>query len=316
MRALVTGACGFVGGHLVRHLLEKGDQVLGTVFPPSELSAGQQERRFSFPHAVLDVSDAEACARCIAEYKPQVIYHLAGIAFVPEAEADFPRTLLVNVAAIDNIFRVCHLLENGTKVVLISSGEVYGKVRAADLPVTESTPIAPTNNYSLSKAMGELVAQRYARQGQSEVVILRPFNHIGPGQNNRFVASSFAWQLARMARGKQELCLQVGNLEARRDFSDVRDIVRAYRLAALNGHGVYNLGSGKAVSIREILHLLLEISGLDVRLKPDPARMRPSEVPEIYTSLDKARRELGWQPQIELRRTLSDVYHYWLQAAS
>lgn len=308
MRALITGACGFVGGHLVKHLMENGDEVLGTVFP----GPNGELRRHPFTALPLDVRDAEACARIIAEYRPEVIYHLAGMAFVPESESDFGRTLLTNVGGVDNLYRVCHFLQADIRVVLVSSGEVYGKVSAECLPVNEDVPIAPANNYSLSKAMSELVAQRYARQGHVASVILRPFNHVGPGQDSRFVASNFARQLALIALGRAPARIEVGNLDARRDFSDVRDIVRAYRLAAERGSGIYNLGSGQAVAIRELLNSLLEIAGLEVQVVKDPARMRPSEVPVFYTSYTKAERELGWQPKIELRQTLEDIYRYWL----
>ncbi|MCO6432358.1 MAG: GDP-mannose 4,6-dehydratase [Deltaproteobacteria bacterium] len=305
MRALVTGACGFVGRHLIEHLLECGDEVFGCDYTvPAEAPACPLEQ--------FDITSGEECAEKIRRIKPDIIYHLAGVSFVPEAEDDFKKALLANVLGTNHIFRICHLLQSATKVVFISSAEVYGKIAPHELPVTESQPISPANNYSLSKAMAELVAKRYGELGQVPYVIARPFNHIGPGQNERFVASSFALQLARVVKGKAPPVINVGNLEARRDFSDVRDIVRAYRLAALKGSGAYNLGSGRSVPIREILDCLVLISKANVEIREDPSRMRAAEVPEIYGSFSRAQRELGWKPQHSLQETLKDVYNWWL----
>lgn len=304
MRALVTGACGFVGQYLARHLVANGDQVLGTVMT-ADVSA------LSYETTVLDVADSNACSRVISEFKPDVIYHLAGIAFVPEAEDNFQRALAVNVGAVNNIFRVCHLLELGTKILLVSSAEVYGRVNSSDLPLTEKTACKPTNNYSLSKLMAEQVAERYSQFGKVEAIIARPFNHVGPGQNNRFVVATFAEQLARIAHGKAEAVLRVGNLEARRDFTDVRDMVRAYHLAATRGQGVYTFASGTPVSIEHILLSLIKISGVKVHIEADEGRMRPSERPLLYGSAEKAYRELGWRTEITLEQTLQDTYRYW-----
>ena len=308
MRTLITGACGFVGGYLARHLQAQGDEVLGTVY-------SSDDRVFPFKTQRVDITSPEECSKVILTYRPEVVYHLAGIAFVPEAEDNFIRAISVNVGGVNNIFRACHLLELKTTVVLISSAEVYGRIKPTDLPITEETPINPANNYSLSKRMAELVAPRYEQFGYVRSVVMRPFNHIGPGQDNRFVASSFAYQLARIAQGKQDPVIQVGNLEAKRDFLDVRDVVRAYRLAAEKGRGVYNLASGNAIPIQEILDLLIKISGLNVRVERDPARMRAAEVPEVRGSYEKAKRELGWTPQHSMAETLQQIYAYWLSKA-
>ncbi|MEZ4754232.1 MAG: GDP-mannose 4,6-dehydratase [Bdellovibrionota bacterium] len=304
MRALVTGACGFVGRYLANHLVESGDQVQGTflIHEPKDVS---------WESTQLDVSNFNESYNLIKNFKPQVVYHLAAISFVPEAEENFSNALVINVGGVNNIARACHLLDNKAKIVLISSAEVYGRIKPHDLPISEQTPLNPANNYSLSKLMAELIAPRYEQFHTISSVIMRPFNHIGPGQDNRFVASSFAYQLASIAHGKQEAVIRVGNLEAKRDFSDVRDIVIAYRLAAEKGSGVYNLGSGVATPVQSILDELVKISGLDVKIEQDPARMRASEVPEIRADCTKAYHELGWQTQRSLSQALSDVYKYW-----
>ena len=277
MRSLVIGAGGFVGGHLVNHLLSQGDEVVASSMVATPLVPGVE----SIP---LDITDSVAVADVLRRLQPSV-----GTA---------------------NIARHCQLLETKPILVFVSSAEVYGQVRPQELPVTEENALRPANNYSLSKRMAELVVERYGRQGLRHSIV-RPFNHIGPGQDSRFVASNFALQLARVARGLTPSVLEVGNLEARRDFSDVRDIVRAYRRVALGDQGVYNLGSGRSYSIQELLDTLIEISGIKVEIRQDPQRMRGPEVPELYGSIERASRVCGWKPEIPLRRSLEDTYRYW-----
>jgi len=302
VKALVTGACGFVGGYLTDHLVKSGDDVFGTVL--------REDPRFNFKSKYVDIQNMESVYSVISSFRPEVVYHLAGMAFVPEAENNFEIALRVNVLGTHNVFQACHLI-GGIKVVYISSAEVYGKVLELDLPITEKTQINPANNYSLSKAMAELSAERYSQFGRVSSVIVRPFNHLGPGQNDRFVAASFARQLAKIAHKKQPAVISVGNLEAKRDFSDVRDIVKGYRLAALKGTGIYNFGSGTYTSVQNILDSLIKISGCSVTIAEDAARMRPSEVKIVYGSNDKAIKELGWKPEIKLEETLKAVYNYW-----
>ncbi len=308
MRALITGASGFVGNHLVPHLVAAGDEVLGTGLPVNSPA----EAPPPWPTVPLDIRDASACRKVIDEFRPDVIYHLAGMAFVPDAERDFNQALLVNVAGTYNIFNSRHDLRMNCKIVFISTGEVYGRIDPSDLPVTESTPLRPANNYSLSKVMAELLSERFLRQSWVPCVMMRPFNHIGPGQRPDFAVSSFAQQLARIACGKADPVLHVGNLDAKRDFTDVRDIVRGYRLAALMGTGTYNLCSGKGVAMSEILNTLIQIAGVKVNIERDPARLRPSDVPEIYGSYARAAKELNWRPEISLQQSLQDVYASWL----
>jgi GDP-4-dehydro-6-deoxy-D-mannose reductase len=305
MRALILGADGFVGGHLAQHLAQSGDEVfLGMRKHP--------QGGHSDSHCLtVDITDPATLSDAFRVAKPEVVYHLAGIAFVPEAEEDFERVLRVNVAGTSNVARECHRAGGGVSLVFVSSAEVYGAISSTDLPITEATPVRPANNYSLSKRMAELVVERYGRVGTIKCSIARPFNHIGAGQNERFVTASFALQLARIAHRKEAPILRVGNLEARRDFSDVRDIVRAYRLLALGGAGVFNLGSGRAVSIQFILDTLISIAGVSVQIERDPQRMRGPEVPEVYGSCRAVSNACGWIPEITIQRSLEDVYRYW-----
>lgn len=304
MKALVTGAFGFVGGHLVDHLHSSGDSVVGVWIKDKPISPKCEVIE-------ADIRDQDSCRALLSKYKPDVIYHLAGMAFVPDAESNFEEALRTNVFGTSNVIRSAHILELPCTIVFVSSAEVYGKISPSELPITEETPCRPTNNYSLSKLMAEEVVKRYDRAGVVKCVIMRPFNHIGPGQSDKFVASSFAHQLARIAKGEAPPVVEVGNLEAKRDFTDVRDVVRAYRLAAQKGRGTYNLSSGKAVSIKEILDTLIQVSEVRVTVKTDPSRLRGPEVPELFGSYEKAQRELGWKPANSLKDTLRDVFVDW-----
>lgn len=304
MRALVTGACGFVGAYLVRHLLEHNYTVCGTFIhqPPANLA---------FDAVQLNIRDREQCHQVCGEFKPDVVFHLAGVAFVPEAEDDFESAMRTNSAGTWNVLKAAFDTSKQTRFVYVSSAEVYGKIDK--LPITEETPRHPANAYSLTKSMAEEAVDFFERRYPGSCVIMRPFNHVGPGQNERFVTSNFAQQLAKIAHGLSPATIQVGNLEARRDFSDVEDIVRAYRLGGEKGHGIYNLSSGKAVAISEILKILCDLSGKKIEIIPDPTRMRPAETPEVYGTYAKALAELNWQPQISLHDSLVKIYQWWFE---
>lgn len=304
MRALVTGASGFVGHHLIQHLLSCGDNVVAAVAPGTKTSLGIETIEG-------DVVDYRQMVNLVSSASPDVIYHLAGIAFAPAAENDFSTALNVNVGGTFNVLRAAHLQDREIRVVAISSGEVYGRVAPKDIPVKENLEPKPANSYSLSKLMSELIPLRYETGSKIKIVTMRPFNHTGPGQNENFVCSNFAKQLAQIKLGMIPAVLKVGNLTPERDFSDVRDIVRAYRLAAEKGQGLYNLGSGAPTPISRILHLLIEIAKVDVSIEIDQSRVRPAEVPVLYADISKAKNELGWSPLLGLQETLTDVYNYW-----
>jgi GDP-4-dehydro-6-deoxy-D-mannose reductase len=297
VRTLVTGATGFVGRHLVSHLVESGDEVIAGYLGTKPVHA-------TCEHVRLDVENAQAVSEALRVFRPDVVFHLAGMAFVPDAEANFERALLVNVNGTANVCRSAHLLGAGVTVLVVSSAEVYGKIQPTDLPLTEESAVQPATNYGLSKRMAELIVERYGRLGQIKAIVARPFNHIGAGQDPRFVVSNFAQQLQILKTLPAPRILEVGNLDSKRDFSDVRDIVRGYRLAAMKGSGTYNLGSGTSISIRKMVERMIELSGVEVEIRIDPSRQRASEVPEVFGSLRRAERDLGWRPQISLDDTL------------
>jgi len=196
---------------------------------------------------------------------------------------------------------------------VVGTNEEYGTIRAADLPINEDTPLRPANPYGVSKAAQSLLAQQYHLSHILDVVRVRPFTHIGPRQNERFVTAAFARQIARIERGLQPPLVQVGNLSARRDFTDVRDMVRAYTLLAEHGEAgaVYNAGSGQAVMVRELLDYLLEASDVPVEQRLNPELMRPIDVPLVVCDATRLRERTGWVPQIPLRQTLGDILDYW-----
>ncbi|MCB0353282.1 MAG: SDR family NAD(P)-dependent oxidoreductase [Bdellovibrionales bacterium] len=306
MRVLVTGACGFVGHYLANVLRKAGHEVLGTVF---ELEGKHYPQQTEFQTTSLDITNSEACQQLVQEFSPEVVYHLAGIAFAPLAAREFDRAMAVNV---NGVYRLCEALPEGSTFVLASSGEVYGKVELSDLPLDESFEAKPANPYSLTKLLAENVVSYAARKRLLKGYVLRPFNHIGPGQAESFVAASFAAQLARIALGLQQPVIRVGNLEAERDFMDVRDVVRAYQLVLGAPPGTYNLSSGTSVSIQALLDILIDISGIDVRIEQDPDRMRPSEVREVRGSFERSLKAFGWKPEIDIETSLRDIYSYWL----
>ena len=296
MLALITGAEGFVGAYLAKHLGACGDEVVLSSLVGSTGVA-------------LDVTNYDQCLRVISKFKPNWIFHLAGMSFAPDAERDFAAALRVNVNGTFNLLKACEEAGTRARVLAASSAEVYGKVLSTDLPIREELTPNPANGYSLSKLMMEQVARFFDGRAGVEVVIARAFNHIGPGQRADFVVPAFASQLAAVAKRERAAVIKVGNLEAKRDFSDVRDIVRGYRLALERGRGVYNFCSGRSVSVQWILDQLIQISELTVSVEKDPARMRKSDVPDVYGSFEKAKRELGWEPcHTNLSESLRMIY--------
>lgn len=296
MRALVTGADGFVGRWLTRHLEAEGDEV--------HPLHGHQD---SPDATVVDLRDASATASVVQSIRPQAVYHLAAVSFGPDAAGDIHRAVAVNVGGTANLLEVCMSLAPPPVVLVISSAEVYAPV--ADRPITELDVVSPSNVYGATKLAQEAVALAYHRAGLP-VAIVRPFNHIGPGQRPDFVVPSFARQLARIVSGKQEPEIAVGNLDAVRDFSDVRDVVRAYRLlvqGAVLGRPL-NVASGRGTRLREVLDVLIEISGAEAAVRVDPERLRPVDVPSVIGDATTLTHLTGWLPRFSLLESLQAVW--------
>ncbi|MGQ9466189.1 MAG: GDP-mannose 4,6-dehydratase [Anaerolineae bacterium] len=311
MRALITGAGGFVGRHLCEYLLTQPDwELLGTVHSESAEGPRCQPRLSLVP---LDLRDAGQVGGLIEDFQPDVVFHLAAQSHVPSSFADPWETLENNLRAQLNVLEGVRRAGLLSRVIVIGSNEEYGWPRPEELPLTEESPLRPVNPYAVSKVGQDFMGLQYHLAYRMDVVRLRPFNHTGPGQAPHFVVPAFARQIARIEAGLQEPVVWVGNLEVARDFTDVRDIVRAYHLAALHGEPgeVYNLASGLARSIRWILETLLSFTDAEVRIEVDPALYRPADAPIIYGSAEKFRRRTGWEPQIPLEQTLRETLEYW-----
>ncbi len=310
MRALITGVTGFVGRHLARYLRQVGDDVFGIASPRASIEGLEidQERIVQ-----ADLNDPSAVLGALEAFRPEAIYHLAAQASIPRAWEDPGRTLYNNINAQLNLFQAALALRLEPAILVVGSADEYGRVHPEDLPVDEETPLRPVNPYAVSKLAQDYLGLQYHLSHRMHIVRVRPFNHIGPGQGPGFVVPDFCQQLARIEAGLQPPTLRVGNLEAQRDFTDVRDIVRGYHLALTRGQPgqVYNLGSSRAWAIRDLLDRLLALSTVSVQVEQDPSRMRPSDVPIIVSDCRRIRQEVGWEPHIPLEQSLRDTLDDW-----
>jgi GDP-4-dehydro-6-deoxy-D-mannose reductase len=302
MRALVTGASGFVGRYLVDELRRSGAELLACGGPHDGAHG----------YVPLDLGQVETMRAALERGRPTVVFHLAAQTFVPASLAAPMESYETN--AIGSARLAAAIREYGAsapppRLFFASSAEVYGRRERDELPLRENLDLRPVNPYAASKAAAEAILLAEARSFGLDVVVARAFNHIGPGQDERFVVPSLAGQLAHIAAGAPPQLL-VGNLTAARDFLDVRDVVNAYIALARDGERgeVYNVCSGGAVTIRDILRELIAIAHVPVEVREDPARMRPADVPILVGSPEKLRARTGWQPQLTLVRSLRDIY--------
>jgi GDP-4-dehydro-6-deoxy-D-mannose reductase len=304
VRALVTGAAGFVGRHLVRALAAEGHRVFAGALPGDDADGADAP-----PHGVtpvaLDVTSGPSVREALERARPDAVFHLAAQASVGASFDDPLGTWEVNATG---TLRLVDALPSGARLLFVSSAEVYGPVPEAEQPIPESRPLRPLTPYAASKAAAELVVLQAAAAGRVHAVVARSFNHTGPGQSTRFALASFARQLRDVAAGRAEPVLRVGNLMARRDFLDVRDVVRAYltMMAAGESGSVYNVASGTAPALRELLDSLVALSGTGARVEVDAARVRPVDVPLLCGDSTRLR-ALGWAPRIEMSETLANL---------
>lgn len=306
VKALITGIGGFAGQHLSRLLQGEGIEVWGI----SREMAAEGANRV----AQADLLDRTAVRQVLEQAAPDLVFHLAAQASVGLSWKDPEETLRNNVFAQLNLLEAIRGLGISPRVLVVSSNEVYGAPAGPEeLPFRETNPLRPNNPYALSKVAQDLMAYQYHAAYRMPVMRVRPFNHLGPGQSDDFVASSFARQVAEVEAGKREPVIRVGNLEAMRDFSDVRDVVRAYYLVATKGQPgeVYNVGSGDAVSVQRLLDFFVRECRVPINVEIDPERYRPVDVPVSWTDTTKLREATGWRPSIPLERTLGDVLEYW-----
>lgn len=305
--ALITGAAGFAGRHLVT-LLESSTswELVGLARTAARL--GKRTRPVA-----CDLRDADHLGRVIQRFRPDAIFHLAAQSYVPKAMADPAATLANNILGQVNLLE--RVIDAGLspRIVIVSSSEIYGAVDSSDLPVRETAELRPGNPYAVSKATQDLLGYQYFVSSGLDIVRARPFNHTGPGQSDRFVLSGFARQIAEAEAGKVEPTILTGNLDAERDFLDVRDVVRAYLLLAERGEGggVYNIASGTPNRIGDLLETLVGFARRPLATRLDPARMRSSDVPVVFGDTSRLVERTGWRSEIPMDTTLADTLDYW-----
>ena len=299
MKVLVTGCNGFAGRHAIAALRQAGHETVGgdLALSPGGASAGVE----------LDVRELASISRALATVRPDAILHLGGIAFVPLGWTEPQRLFAVNTIGTLNLLDAVRQLAPATRVLVVTSAEVYGS-HPAPAPLAEDAPYRPDNIYGVAKAAADHAALLYAAHHRLDAMVARPSNHIGAGQSKDFVSSSFADQLAAIAAGAPPL-MRVGNLDQRRDFTDVRDVARAYVLLLEKGRAghAYNIASGRMIPVREIFDALCDIAQVHPRVEVAPALFRPNENRPSYDT-SRIRAHAGWHPEIPLRQTLAAVY--------
>jgi GDP-4-dehydro-6-deoxy-D-mannose reductase len=303
-RVLVTGGTGFVGSYLVPYLQSNGDDV--TVLA----SRSNPSMNSSTHYYDVDVRHTAAVRAVVRDSAPDFIYHLAAISTLAMAATNPELTYEVNVLGAYNIFEAAMNQSSPVRVLNISSSQVYAPSASR---LNEDAPVVPAGPYASSKAMTEVLAKQYRERSGGGIITARPFNHTGPGQSEDFVLSSIAKQFAEIEIGRRKPTLSLGNIQVKRDFTDVRDVVRAYKAVVIGGTlgEVYNVCSGIAISIEEILEIFQRIANVKVSVEVDPNRVRENDVPTISGDASKIARNTGWHPTIELPETLMDLLNYW-----
>jgi len=313
VRILITGASGFVGRHLVEHLT--------TVAPDADIwglvwSEDPGEAPPSIHRLTGDLALPSSLAHNIETARPDIVFHLAGATSVASSWQQPDRSFQVNALGTVNLLEALRLLDSRPVVVVATSAEVYGAVPEEQQPIDECMPLKPISPYAASKAAQDLITAQYHRGFAMPTVRFRLFPHTGPRRQAHFAASSFAHQIARIERGLDPPRLKVGNLDAVRDFTDVRDVARAYWLAATSACAgeAYNICSGRGVTIRRVLETLLSFSEVEIEVEVDPARLRAADIPRLVGDHSRFTSATGWMPEIPLERTLQDLLDGWREA--
>jgi GDP-4-dehydro-6-deoxy-D-mannose reductase len=309
--AFITGLTGFVGTHLANHLLENNFSVSGTYL--TQESFDRFERKDEIKLYKLDLLSEEDTFSILRSVNPDYIFHLAAASSPRESFKNPKRTFENNISSQLNLFESIKKLEFfNTNILIVSSAEVYGHVDPKFIPINEDAPLNPTNPYAVSKIAQDFLGMQYFYADKLKVVRVRPFNHVGPGQSSDFVISAFAKRISDIENGKEKT-MRIGNLASRRDFTDVRDMVKAYLLTLEMGQlgEVYNLGSGKSYEIKEILDMLKNMAKVEIKTEEDPSLMLPSDDPELRCDFSKFNHLTGWKPEIPIEKTLEDTLDYW-----
>jgi GDP-4-dehydro-6-deoxy-D-mannose reductase len=311
LRALITGISGFVGSHLAEHLLASAEWIVcGAVYGDTRNIDHLRDRLTLYEG---ELSELDRVRDIVGDSRPDAIFHLAAQPVVSVSRKDPWGTLENNIRLQLNVLEAAAQVAPKAAVLVIGSSEEYGLVSPADLPVKEDAPLRPTSPYAVSKIAQDYLGLQYYLSHGTRAIRMRPFNHIGPRQRRGFVAPDFASQIAEIEAGLRPPVLLVGQLDVARDFSDVRDIVRGYALAATYGAPgeVYNIGACEAHTVRELLDTLLRHAATDIEVRQDPERMRPVDTPVIVGDCSKFRAAAGWEPRISFEQTVKDVLDDW-----
>ncbi len=311
-KAFITGIAGFVGSHLAELLLAKGYEVYGFLRPRSKtdhIESIKQQLRLED----ADLMDTHSLYSVISRVKPDYIFHLAAQSFVPTSWVSPSVTLEVNIVGSANMFEAARMAGIDPVIQIACSSEEYGLVHQSELPIKEENPLRPLSPYAVSKLAMDYLGYQYYQSYKVRIVRTRGFNHTGPRRGETFAESNFAKQIAMIEKGKQEPVIHVGNLEASRDYTDVRDMVRAYLLSVekCDPGDVYNICTGRAIKIGDLLNLLLSMTKVKVEIRQDPARMRPSDVPVLIGDNSKFVAKTGWKAEIPFEKTMEDLLNYW-----
>lgn len=311
-KALITGITGFAGSHLAELLLKEGLEVYGTTRPRSKTdNIDHIKNRLNLYDA--DILDSHSLYSIIVKIKPDNIFHLAAQSFVQTSWASPATTMEINIVGSVHLFEAVRRAEINPVIQIACSSEEYGLVYPNELPVKEENPLRPQSPYAVSKVAMDYLGYQYFQSYKMKIIRTRGFNHTGPRRGEIFVTSNFAKQIAEIEKGKKEPVVEVGNLEAKRDWTDVRDMVKAYLLAVQKGKPgeVYNICSEKVVRVGDMLDMLLKMSKVKVKVRQDPARLRPSDVPILLGNCSKFRKATGWKPEIPFEKTMEDLLNYW-----
>ena len=312
-RVLVTGVTGFAGSHLVDYMLSRGDSEIFGIQRWRSRTENIEHFQDRITLLECDLRDASSTRDALEAVRPDWIFHLAAQSFVPTSWSAPSESLTTNVLGQVNLFEAVRRLGLHCRIQIACSSEEYGMVYASEIPIREANPLRPLSPYAVSKVAQDLLGYQYWMSWKLDCVRTRGFNHEGPRRGPVFVASDFAKQIADIEKEKRPPVMNVGNLEAKRDFTDVRDVVRAYWLALekCDAGEVYNICSGRAWSIREVVDLLLGMTKVPIQVRPDPSRLRPSDVPILLGDNTKFVKATGWQPSIPFEQTLRDMLDYW-----
>jgi len=306
-KGLIIGAAGFVGNYLIEEMIKNGIVAYATKLPHEKLE-NSHARIYD-----LDIMNKEEIVALLFEIRPDYIFHLAAQSSVGYAWKNPGLTVDVNIKGSLNVMDAIRELFYKPRVLLIGSGEEYGHIRSGETPITENNHLRPGNIYAATKACQNMIGNIYSKAYDMELVMVRAFNHIGPSQAPTFVVSDFCKQVAEIEKGLREPIMMVGNLAARRDFTDVRDVVRAYvKLIQMGIPGeTYNVGSGNAQEIRQILDTIISMSEVDISVEIDPNKIRPVDVPIIEADITKIHELTGWKPEIAIEQTIRETLDYW-----